>query len=247
MQLYIIRHAQSKNNALYANYQTWDGRSPDPLLSEIGQKQVTALATFLALENPDLEADDRDVNNRRGFGLTHLYTSLLQRSLITALAVSEAIKIPAVACEPIHEIGGIYNIADEFDKREGLEGPSREFFENNYPAIVLPDSLGPEGWWNRPYERREMAIYRARLFWVELMARHGQSEDRVAMVTHAGFFQTLMNLVLDYSRLNQVGEMERYIWFAMNNASITRLDVMEDRIRLVYLNRLDHMPAELIT
>jgi type VI protein secretion system component Hcp len=67
------------------------------------------------------------------------------------------------------------------------------------------------------------------------------------MVTHAGFFQTLMNLVLDYTRLNQVGDMEKYIWFAMNNASITRLDVMEDRIRLVYLNRLDHMPAELIT
>jgi 2,3-bisphosphoglycerate-dependent phosphoglycerate mutase len=152
-----------------------------------------------------------------------------------------------VACEPIHEIGGIFEIVDDFDNRIGLPGPNRDFFERNYPSVVLPDSLGDDGWWNRPYERREMSIYRARLFWIELMSRHGQSDDRVAMVTHAGFFQTLMNLVLGYAKLNQVSDVDRYIWFAMNNASITRLDVTDDRIRLVYLNRLDHMPAELIT
>jgi 2,3-bisphosphoglycerate-dependent phosphoglycerate mutase len=247
MQLYIIRHAQSKNNELYASQETWDGRTPDPLLSEAGRQQAGVLASFMARSDLHQEADDLDVNNQRGFRITHLYTSLLQRALLTALPLSEAIKIPAVACEPIHEIGGVFEIVDDFDNRKGLPGPNRAFFEKNYPSVVLPDSLGDDGWWNRPYEQREMSIYRARLFWVELMARHGQSGDRVAMVTHAGFFQTLMNLVLDYTRLNQVGDMEKYIWFAMNNASITRLDVMEDRIRLVYLNRLDHMPAELIT
>ena len=247
MQLYIIRHAQSKNNELYTNQQTWDGRSPDPLLSEAGQKQATVLASFLALSNPGLEADDRDLHNRRGFGITHLYTSLLQRALLTALAISEAIEIPAVAWIDIHEWGGYYKIVEEFDERVGLPGPNRAFFEENYPSVVLPDALGAEGWWNRPYEPRELAIYRARLFWSELMSRHGQSDDRVAIVTHGGFFQTLMNLILGYSRLNQVGDKEKRVWFSVNNASITRLEVREDRIVLVYLNRLDHLPAELIT
>ena len=44
MQLYIIRHAQSYNNALT----DWTERVSDPPLTELGEQQADLLAAYLA-------------------------------------------------------------------------------------------------------------------------------------------------------------------------------------------------------
>ena len=51
MQLYFIRHAQSKNNVLWLKTKTNVGREPDPELSETGQLQKDYLAAYLAKSN----------------------------------------------------------------------------------------------------------------------------------------------------------------------------------------------------
>jgi broad specificity phosphatase PhoE len=50
--------------------------------------------------------------------------------------------------------------------------------------------MGEEGWWNRPFEAELHRPERARRVLVELLQRHGGSNDRVAMVSHGAFITT---------------------------------------------------------
>lgn len=247
MQLYLIRHAQSENNALYARTGSFDGRNSDPGLSEVGQAQARLLARFLKQGDPSAKTDEHDAFNRRGFGITHLYCSLLRRSIETALAVSSSLNIPAVADRDLHEWGGVFEIIGEEREYRGLPGPNRSFFEENYPALKLPDSLGEEGWWDRPHEPRHEAFIRASRFLEALLAQHGGSEDNIALVTHAGFYHSL---ITEITGLPLDPDNERWltgILFAMSNAAVTRISFLERGIILVYLNRVDFLPRNLIT
>ena len=70
MQFYFIRHAQSSNNALYDSTGSWDGRSADPELTEMGWQQARALADYLQRSPADPQAAGRDAANHGGFGIT---------------------------------------------------------------------------------------------------------------------------------------------------------------------------------
>ena len=84
MELYLIRHGQSTNNA---RWETLDGRSTvpvsDPTLTEKGVRQAELLAEFLAFPKENEEDFWRDPQNRHGFGLTHVYCSLMKRAIHT--------------------------------------------------------------------------------------------------------------------------------------------------------------------
>ena len=43
MELYMVRHAQSINNALWDRHQSSEGRLPDPGLTELGNEQAARL------------------------------------------------------------------------------------------------------------------------------------------------------------------------------------------------------------
>ncbi|MCP4418084.1 MAG: histidine phosphatase family protein [Chloroflexi bacterium] len=249
MQLYIIRHAQSENNALWTRTRSSNGRSPDPLLTETGQQQAVHLAHYLTSNGED--GEDADVSNkgqlhnRSGYSFTHLYTSFMQRAIATGSPIAEKMSLPLVAWEIIHEFGGIFETDAETDERMGLPGPNRAYFEAHYPQLVLPDSLGDDGWWKRPYEDPEQIMPRAKTFLAELQQRH-QPTDRVAIVTHGGFFTAILRNLFSFSTFDK-GEEENRIWLHANNTSITRLNLEEAYVELVYLNRIAHLPSGLIT
>lgn len=245
MQLYIIRHAQSENNALWARTGSSNGRLPDPQLTEIGQQQARHLALHIAKKWGNMVAAEQDLHNRNGYHFTHLYTSLMQRAIATGSAITEQVNIPLVAWEITHEFGGIFEHNRETDERIGLSGPNRDYFARQYPQLILPDSLGEAGWWQRPYEPPEQIMPRAKTFLAELQKRH-KSSDRVAIVTHGGFFVAILRTLFGFSTFAN-NERENQIWLHANNTSITRLDFGEDHIELIYLNRLDHLPTHLIT
>jgi 2,3-bisphosphoglycerate-dependent phosphoglycerate mutase len=245
MQLYIIRHAESENNALWARTGSSNGRLPDPLLTETGQQQARHLAQYLAKNWRETAVSEKDPHNRNGYHFTHLYTSLMLRAVATGSAIAEQVKLPLVAWEIIHEFGGIYEHDQETEERIGLPGPNRAYFATNFPHLILPDLLGEAGWWQRPYEPREQTMLRAKTFLDDLQQRHGPS-DRVAVVTHGGFFVAVLRTLFGFSTLHN-SEGENKIWLHANNTSITRLDFGEEEIGLVYLNRLDHLPTDLIT
>ena len=244
MQLYMIRHAQSENSDLWARTGSSNGRSPDPLLTEMGQQQAQHLGQHIASGWSQADPNN-DPHNRHGYHFTHLYSSLMVRAVATGLAIARQVDLPLVAWETIHETGGIFERDEETAERIGLPGPNRAYFAQHYPQLVLPDSLGEAGWWERPFEPREQAMQRAQLFLQELQGRHGP-EDRVAIVTHGGFFVAVLRTLFGFATLER-GERENRIWLHAHNTSITRLQFGEGHVDLIYLNRLDHLPTELIT
>lgn len=240
MQLYFIRHAQSSNNALWQATNSDAGRHYDPDITELGRQQTAALAQWLTRTDPTISTDERDTHNRRGFGLTHLYTSLMTRAVITATQVADALDLPLQAWPDLHETGGLYLTDEATGEPVGQAGPNRDDFEQRFPHLVLPDSVGATGWWNRPFETDAERRLRARRLWHDLRARHGQTNDRVALMSHAAFYNYFLMSALD------MPERAGY-WFVLNNTAISRLDIFDGHVDVVCLNRADHLLPELIT
>lgn len=237
MQLYFIRHAQSANNKLYDETGAWNGRDTDPELTEVGQLQAQELAEHLACANG--ETPSRDYMNRGGFGFTHLYSSLMVRALATASYLSAALNLPLLVWEELHEGGGIF-VIEEDGERLGQPGRSRAELAARFPSAELPSTLTEDGWWNRPYESPELQAQRAQRLVQDLIERHGNTDDRVAVVSHGGFYNLLLAALLGLPA-------DTGFWFSLNNTGITRFNFEPGGIGLAYANRLEHLPTELIT
>ncbi len=92
MELYIIRHAQSTNNALPDERE----RVCDPHLTEIGRRQADLLAAHLATGH-DLHPQPTRAwnipvssNGQGGYGIQRLYASAMHRALSAAARISGA-------------------------------------------------------------------------------------------------------------------------------------------------------------
>ena len=246
MELYFIRHGQSQNNANWADPGYVE--SPDPALTEIGRQQACYVAEFLRDSQSLVDPKTWNIQNRLGFGLTHIYTSLMERAVNTAAPTALALGIPFTAWEEIHESGGIFGRDGEI-KLKGLPGRSRQYFEEFFPDLCLPDNLNGAGWWNRPFETEEGCHLRAEKFLADLLTRHGDREglpaQRVAIFSHGGFFVHLMCVILN-THWRQAFH-GRKSWFMMNNCAISRIDFHENEVNIAYLNRTDHLPDDLIT
>ena len=246
MELYFIRHGQSVNNA------NWDAsdyqESPDPTLTKNGHEQARLLAEFLKNHQTITNDNAWNIQNRYGFGLTHIYTSLMERAAFTAAPIAQALDLPLITWKEIHEEGGIYSRGDKANV-QGLPGRPRSFFMENFRTIALPDDLDETGWWNRPYEAVEERQPRADQVFAELLARHkdqkGQPEHRVAFVSHGGFFMRLMGTMLKLPWRQAAHGLRS--WFVLNNCSISRFDIFADELSIAYINRTDYLPDHLIT
>jgi broad specificity phosphatase PhoE len=247
MQLYFIRHGQSINNANSGNKDYKE--NSDPFLTEIGIEQAEILAKYLKEKQHITNDKIWNEQNQYGFGFTHIYASLMERAVATAAPTARALEtVPFSAWIEIHEEGGIY--AREAENRfNGLSGKPRSFYEKNFPELKLPDHYDESGWWNRPFESHEDRQLRAENVLAELIARHGDKEDqpeeRIAIVSHGGFFVRLVSAMLKLPW--RQGAYDLKSWFFLNNCSISRFDINKDRLTVFYMNRTDHLPAHLIT
>jgi len=257
MEFYFIRHGQSTNNAKWDNpdYQ----ESPDPALTEIGREQAQLLAEFLKKHQTITDNKVWNIQNRYGFGLTHIYTSLMERAVFTAAPIAQALDIPLIAWKEIHEEGGIYSRGDKrstpqsgsADKSNilGLPGRPRSFFMENFRTLTLPNDLDETGWWNRPFEAEAERQPRADQVFADLLARHrdqeGQPEQRVALVSHGGFFMRLLSTILQLPWRQAAHGLKS--WFMLNNCAICRFDIRGNEINIAYLNRTDYLPDHFVT
>lgn len=239
MQLYFIRHAQSTNNALFAAGKSDDVRSHDPVLTEPGRRQAECLAECLARSTSSAATDRGDSQNRAGFGLTHIYCSLMIRSVATGTVVAARLGLPLRGWVDWHEEGGLY-LDGNNGERLPSAGPGRADFARDFPDLVLPETLDDKGWWNRPYEEPDERPVRARRVLAELAARHGSTDDRVAVISHGGFYNHFMGALHDVLPPYRLS-------YLMNNTGITRVALIPEGHYLVYQNRCDHLPAELVT
>ena len=239
MQLYIIRHAQSGNNALFAAGQGAQVRTHDPQLTPLGRRQAECLAEHLARANPGLPTDTGDSQNRAGFGLTHIYCSLMVRAVATGAVVAQRLGLPLHGWPDWHEEGGLYRDGDD-GARLPEAGPTRRDFARDYPSLVVPADVGEGGWWNRAYEGPELRPARARRVLAELYARHGERDDHVAVITHGGFYNHVIGALLDIAPPYKLN-------YLMNNTGITRIALLPEGRYVVYQNRCDHLPDDIVT
>ena len=236
MELYIIRHAQSSNNALT----DWTERVSDPPLTELGERQAARLAEYLASPPDETEqpGPGAEYINRTGFRFTRLFTSAMCRSLQTAAPIGEAIGLQPEVWVDIHEIGGVF-----LDDHEGhgLPGLKRAEMAAQFPTIRASAEVTEDGWWNRGRETEEEWLERAARVAAELQERYAATDERIGLVTHGGFAAMLLYALFGHAKPGKVILSHR-------NTGITRLDF--DRggmISMQYYNRVEHLPTELLS
>jgi broad specificity phosphatase PhoE len=241
MDLFIIRHGQSANNAL----PNLRNREVDPPLTDMGKRQAQVLAQHLAGgETHDLMADPAmgtvTAQFRRGFGITSLFSSAMYRSLETAQHIGRALGLAPRIWIDIHEEGGMY--LDHGDE-EGLVGyPGRTLSEilAEFPEFQAPPGIRDQGWWNRDHEDAASCAGRAIKVAKQLREMAG-NEDRVAIVTHGAFIDALLKALFDQLPGG-------HIYYRHHNTAISRISIGPGaRIEIRFLNRVDHLDPELVT
>jgi 2,3-bisphosphoglycerate-dependent phosphoglycerate mutase len=237
MQLYIIRHAQSANNAL--DDQRY--RVADPPLTEVGHRQAEILADHLVHGTGRFPAASRPANALGGgYGISRLYCSPMRRALQTALPVSRALGLMPEIWIEIHEYGGIWQDHGDGVGIRGHPGMTRQEIEAEFPGFKISEGVTESGWWRGAEEEPETFV--ARAAWV-VDTLHSWSEDveRIAIITHGAFIDGLLNALLKVARVQPV-------YYHHDNTGITLIDFRRNgKLSIRFLNRLDHLPAELIT
>jgi 2,3-bisphosphoglycerate-dependent phosphoglycerate mutase len=246
MHFYFIRHGQSENNRRWAENGSYEGRVADPPLTKVGERQAELVARFLAAPGRPSDIADADAQDVRGFRITHVYCSLMERAVATGHRVAEALDLPLLGWTDIHETGGMFLYDEETETHLPQPGHGRSYLLSHYPRIELTDEVTEAGWWNRPFEQKAERTPRARRVRDALLARHGGTDDGVAFVSHGGFYNYLLRAILGLPDLEPEEAPDR-LWFAANNASITHIAFDGDRRVVMYLNRVDFLPTDLIT
>ncbi|NQU62812.1 MAG: histidine phosphatase family protein [SAR324 cluster bacterium] len=253
MQLYLIRHAQSENNVIIddnlKDFQDSQGlkiyecqRFADAPLSKRGCEQAEKLGEFLA--NSYLSPPKETYQNRfnfNNFDFTHLFISPMIRTMNTANPFVEKVDLMPMIWEALHEQGGVWNTDQTTGKRIGFPGVTPEYIGANFPEFIVQETMNPNGWWSRPYEEPEDCYKRAGEVLDDLTEVHGKTDHRIAIVTHSYFINCMLYQLFNLSAVNR-----EYI-FVLNNASITRIDFINAKRILVYQNRTDFLPPDLIT
>lgn len=237
MQLYIIRHAQSSNNALADERD----RVCDPLLTELGKRQAEILADHLAYGTP-LEAIGGDGAGKpgTGYGLARLLCSSMRRSLQTAQPIARATGLQVEVLIDIHECGGIYLDQGGDIGRVGLGGITRSELAREFPGYLTPDEITEEGWWSGGWESDEAAFHRAHRV-ANLLRGWAERQERVALITHGGFSHLLLQALT-----GNLGS-EQY-FYHHNNTGISLVTLEPgQRVDIRYLNRVHHIPPELLS
>jgi 2,3-bisphosphoglycerate-dependent phosphoglycerate mutase len=245
--LYLIRHAQSENNAI------WDGsgdhqpgRKPDPEITATGHRQAEQLAAHLAHPHSEPRQHPfREAAHAR-YDLTHVYCSLMTRSILTAEYIARACALPLEALPDIFEKHGIFE-ADEQGNLRGLPGPGKRYFRERFAGLELPAGLGDEGWWNRPAEDEAAFLERMRGVVASLRERLDGSDDNIAMVAHGDFIDQFVNELMGVVRHRPNYDTHWVANWTFHNTSISRIDFVDGAHNVVYLNRIDHLPNDLIT
>ncbi|NDJ87497.1 MAG: histidine phosphatase family protein [Chloroflexi bacterium] len=241
MRVYLIRHGQSTNNARPTPHAP---RTEDPILTELGHRQAERLAQFMATHTDahPISIENQVATQKPGdFGITRLYCSPMWRALQTALPISLALRLTPEVWDDIHEHGGIFLEHD--GQLVGYPGKTRAEILATFPDYILPTSITERGWWNRDYETFEATHIRGAIVADRLrqMARDDTSDAQViALVSHQYFLWTVLKALFRWQ--DESIKINHY------NSGFSRLDfTADDQIYVRYINRLDHLTADLFT
>lgn len=235
MKLYIIRHAQSTNNALT----DLRDRVCDPPLTELGRRQADILARHLATGSSPVPWE----TDHPGYGITRLYCSPMWRALQTAQPIGQALGLAPEVWIDVHERGGIYLDHGESGGIVGYPGKTRSEILAEFPNYILPDGITDQGWWHQGREDRAACHGRAIRVAEKLrdIQRCCAEDERIAIVSHGGFTDALLKALF-----NQLPDPQ--VYYHHFNTAISRVDFHSDgHLEVQYLNLVGHLPLELVS
>jgi 2,3-bisphosphoglycerate-dependent phosphoglycerate mutase len=221
MQLYLIRHAESENNAKPACE-----RIEDPAITPVGRLQANHLANWLKTMKFD-----------------ELITSPVLRALQTTRYISDATGQHVRVWADVFEEGGIYP-GHGPQATVGGAGLKRSDVIRHLASTAndctLDESIIEAGWWaGRDRETPQQATERARSVKQRLTHTFGSSDKAIVAVIHADFKRKLLAQILgDKVDPCQLGNL--------CNTGITKLTMEGERFRLQWFNSVSHLPAKLI-
>lgn len=219
MRLYLIRHAQSMNNALPE-----EQRVADPALTELGRRQAAALAALF-----------------ESAPLTRLITSPFRRSLETTNPIRHRVSIAPEVWVDLHEQGGCY-AGFEPARYQGCPGMTDREIAAEFPGYRIAPEIDSQGWWkSQPYESMSAARERARRLIRRTLDVFGPTDEHVAYVMH-GDFKKLILEELFADTLASRNHWPSHIY----NASVSIVEVCSAP-RLDQYNSTGHMPFDLLS
>lgn len=228
MRLYLIRHAESENNVL--TEETFHRRKVDPDLTALGYQQRDLLARHIGAGLDTVG---------QGYEIDRLYTSAMYRSLLTTAPLSDTLGLAPMVWPDLHEKGGMF--LEQNGAVSGFSGMSRSAILDKFPGYQLPKDVTDRGWYEATIGREPetRSFYRAIKVARELRQR-GASDEVIALVSHAGFLDVLLKAIFD-----QLPSHPHTMRYFHGNTAITRINFDGQHPTLHYMNRIDHLPAEL--
>ncbi len=252
MEVYIIRHGQSTNNAIPSDSGTRAEREAmrdyDPSLTALGKAQSDRLAEWFAGGDVRIPWTDPETGYTRNdpmpnFRFDHIYCSPMYRALQTAAPLAKAMDVKPEVWIDIHEHGGIY--LEKPDGIVGYPGRTRSEILEEFPDYLLPDGITDSGWWRAENGHEERGLFYGRAIRValELRRRSDNAEyrdKRLAIITHGTFIDALLKALFNMLPT-------RSMFFLHYNTALTRLDFNEWGVLVRCMNRVDHLPANMIS
>jgi 2,3-bisphosphoglycerate-dependent phosphoglycerate mutase len=245
VQIVLVRHGQSTNNARYAGavaaglgagegegqipaeLRYYPGRVPDPGLSPLGVRQAEALGKAL-------------LGERAPFAPTHLYASLVTRAVQTARPLAEASGLPVVLHPDAYEVGGIHTFDPQTCTRQARPGATLQQLREHCRSVQAPPGLfqAPDQPWSGGLETRdEQALPRAHCLLAWLRETHGP-DDVVIVVSHQYFSQFVLAAAFGWG-----GPPWRR--FRIDNTGHLSLHLDDRHGSIDWVNRVDHLdPAD---
>lgn len=247
MLLYLIRHAQSINNANWGNPDA--EHIVDTPLSPLGHQQAQHLAARLRQDADDAEAQaalDRDPATAV-YRIDELYVSPMLRALQTAQPIGTALDQPLRVMRDLHESGGAYKRHAD-GTHEGFPGLTKAATLEQFPSVQFVDAdLPDDGWWNRDPEPFTDFSSRAQrlVAYAKAQAQGDWQGKHIAWVMHADIIHMfLATLLIGPQTEDAYGQMR----FGIYNTSTTRIDFEPTGRTLIrYVSRADHLPVAMMT
>lgn len=219
MQLFLIRHAESENNAR-PPYQ----RVEDPSITAVGRLQAESLGRWIRALRTDV-----------------LVTSPFRRTLQTSrMMVDGSGPAELMVWHDVFERGGCYAGHPDIGVR-GCPGLGRSSIQGELPLATVDDSISEDGWWiGRGMETDQETRARAVAVVSRFADTFGERNASVVAVLHADLIRVMLSEML-------AGVADPRQFGPLRNAGITKVDYDGDRWRLDWLNSVSHLPPRLIT
>ncbi len=230
MDLFLIRHGESCNNAL----EDASLRVADPELTEKGTAQIARVAECIGA-GLHLYPGERDDGRP---GLDQLYCSAMIRACHTAQPIGRALGLAPEVWLDIHEIGGIYLDHGGDRGKVGYPGQTRGEIAARFSETIA-DAVAADGWWQGTAETPAAAQGRTVAVAAALLAR-AEENTRIGLVTHGGFMSLLLKALA-----NGLPGHRFCHEYEHDNTAITRVAIAPRDIVVEYVNRIEHLPDEL--